>query len=59
MMTPLKEGYNWPSEAEGAILGHLQSTLHFQRRKASMFRANDSHLQWGLFDTFQELPGKL
>ena len=24
-----------------------------------MFRANDSHLQWGLFDTFQELPGKL
>jgi hypothetical protein len=24
-----------------------------------MFRANDSHLQWGLFDTFQELPEKL
>jgi hypothetical protein len=24
-----------------------------------MFRANDNHLQWGLFDTFQELPEKL
>ncbi len=24
-----------------------------------MFRANDSHLQWGLFDTFQEFPEKL
>jgi len=24
-----------------------------------MFRANDSHLQWGLFDTFHELPEKL
>jgi hypothetical protein len=24
-----------------------------------MFRANDSHLQWGMFDTFQELPEKL
>lgn len=24
-----------------------------------MFRANDKHLQWGLFDTFQEFPEKL